>query len=85
MLLSLNRTAGFKLFWKEFKCGGGKNVLHSLEHFHMIAVEYKCLIRTMSFARVDSWWSLTCTAGGTLTSQPKVRRHYQTVCFVCNT
>lgn len=32
----------------------------------------ECRVVSTSLPPADSWWSLTCTAGGTLTSPPKV-------------
>lgn len=34
------------------------------------------IVTVISFLTADSWLSSTCTAGGTLTSQPKVRKLY---------
>lgn len=45
-----------------------------------VSVCWSVLLWPMSCPYVDSWSSLTCTAGGTLTSQLKVRTHWWSAC-----
>ena len=41
----------------------------------------RIVIIDVSSIFLDSWSSLTCTAGGTLTSQLKVRTHSSVICL----